>query len=171
MTIHPIYRARHGLTPAAREVLDAGQYAILGTVNEDHSAHLAPLMYTFVDDVFLFETSASTRKARNVDVRGHATVLVLDPRAENAAWVAGSGPAEVLRDAEAEQAGRSVRERNLTAVGREEIGDVLARYDDAAIRVRPNAWLAWDMTELTNTFAEHGVSFDHADDWFASGPV
>jgi len=166
MSVHPIYQTHSGFTPAVQEVLDVGQYAVLGTVSDEGDAHMTPVMYAFADGAFLFETSGKTRKARNVVARGRATVLVLDPRADNAAWVSGSGPAELLEGADALEAGRTIKARNLTDLGRDEIGEVLERYDDSAIRVRPERWLAWDMTELVNTIAAHGVSLDRADDWF-----
>lgn len=166
MAIHPIYQTRHGLTPAAREVLEVGQYAVLGTENDDGSVHLAPVMYGFDEDSFLVETSAATRKARNVAARGRATVLVLDPRADNTAWVSGSGPARLLHGSEAHDAGRRLRSRYLTDVGEEEVGTVFARYDDVVITVSPDRWLAWDMTALNDTLVEHGVSLDRADLWY-----
>ncbi len=45
--IHPIYRARHGLSDSALEVLTIAQHAILGTENRDGSLHLVPVMYLF----------------------------------------------------------------------------------------------------------------------------
>lgn len=166
MAIHPIYQTRRGLTGAAREVLEVGQYAILGTENDDGSAHLAPVMYGFDEESFLVETSAATRKARNVEARGRATVLVLDPRTDNTAWVSGSGPAHILHGSEAHEAGRRLRSRYLTDVGEEEVGTVFAQYDDVAIAVSPDRWLAWDMTALSNTLVEHGLSLDRADVWY-----
>jgi general stress protein 26 len=128
-TIHPTYRTRHGLTGAAVEVLELGQYTILGTENPDGSAHVVPVMYLFDEGRVYIETSAATRKARNVGARPRATILVQDPRADGQAWVSGCGPAEILHGEQAQQLGHRIRARYFTEVGEEQVGTVMARYD------------------------------------------
>jgi nitroimidazol reductase NimA-like FMN-containing flavoprotein (pyridoxamine 5'-phosphate oxidase superfamily) len=74
--IHAMYRPRHGLGEAAREVLARGQHAILGTTNPDASVHLAPVLFLHHDGRIYIETSSGTRKVRNVIARPAATILV-----------------------------------------------------------------------------------------------
>lgn len=166
--VHPVYRARHGLSDVAVGILERGRHAILGTINPDGSAHLAPLLYLHDGGHLYVATSASTRKARNVGARPTATVLVQDPAAGGEGWVSGSGAAELLRGTPARELGRRVRARYLTDLGEQELGRVMAIYDDIVIAVRPARWMTWDTEAYNAALAEHGVSLEHADGWFRS---
>ena len=81
-------------------------------------------------------------------------------------WVSGSGPAEILRGDQAQRLARQIRARYLTTTGEEQLGAVMAHYDDFVIAVRPEQWMAWDTNAVNATLAEHGVSFDDADACF-----
>lgn len=166
MTTIDLYGARHGLTAAAREVFDHARYAILGTENPDGSVHIVPVMYRLDGERIAIQTGAGTRKARNVARCGRATVLVPDPRANGEAWVSGAGPAEVVHGEEAQAIGRRVRARYLTDLGEDELGSVLARYDDTAIIVTPDRWMAWDTSAYDAMLTAHGLPLEHADRWY-----
>jgi PPOX class probable F420-dependent enzyme len=164
--VNAIYRPRQGLSEAAADVLEQARYAILGTENPNGSVHIVPVMFRLGDGRISIQTNGATRKARNVRRCGRATVLVQDPRANGEAWVSGSGPAQVISGDEAQQVGLLIRARYLTELGEEELGSVLARYDDTAIVVTPTRWMSWDTAAYNTLLAEHGVRFDHADGWF-----
>lgn len=164
--IHPIYQTRLGLDGAAVELLEVGHHTILGTENRDGSVHLTPVSYLFDKDSVYIETSAASRKARNVSARPRATILVQDHRVEGTAWVSGSGPAVLLEGEPAQQVNRRIRGRFLTERGEDQVGKVMSIYDDVTIAVTPETWMAWDMNALYATFAEHGLSIDEADEWF-----
>jgi PPOX class probable F420-dependent enzyme len=164
--VHAAYRPRHGLTAAAVEVFDRARYAILGTENPDGSVHIVPVMFRLDDGRILIQTSATTRKARNVARSGRATVLGQDPKVNGEGWVSGSGPAELVHGPEAQQLGHHLRARYLTELGERELGQVMALYDDTAIVVTPDQWMAWDTSAYTATLVEHGVPLDHADRWY-----
>lgn len=169
-TIHPIYRAGHGLDDAAVELLGCGRLTIFGTEDPDGSVHLTPVMYLFDAGRVHIETSSASRKARNVLARPRATVLVLDHRIGNSAWVSGTGPAELIRGEEADRIGRRIRSRYLTERGEQEYGSVLARYDDAAIVVTPRSWMTWDTSALDATLVAHGLRSHEAEDWYLPTP-
>lgn len=173
IAVHRLYRTRAGLDATAAGILEAGQYLVLGTSNDDGSTHLAPVMYRHEGGRLLIETSAATRKVHNVLARGRATALVLDPRADGTSWVSGAGAARVVRGGEAAAIGRRIRSRYLTASGEAAMGTVLAHLDDVAIVVTPDRWLRWDATALLETVAEHGADLATAGDWFlpAAGPA
>lgn len=165
-TIHAMYRPRHGLGEAAREVLARGQHAILATTNPDGSVHLARSCTSTT-------TPASTSRRPRPPARCATSPPARQPRssskdpaANGEAWVSGTGSAEVLRDDEAKRLGRLIRARYLTETGQEQLGAVMARYDDVVIAVRPERRMAWDMSAFNATLAEHGVSLGHADTWF-----
>lgn len=163
--IHPVYRARHGLSDAARRILDRRLYAVLGTENDDGSVHLVPVLFLFDHEHthILVETAAVTRKARNIAARPRASLLVQTPEA---AWVSGSGPATLVRGAEATRLSDSIRAKYLTDQGQKECGSVLAELDDVTIVLTPTRWLGWDMNALLDTFAARGASLDDTELWF-----
>lgn len=167
-SIHPMYRARSGLDDAALELLELGTYTILGTENPDGSVHVVPVMYLFEEGEVHIETSAATRKVRNIHARPRATILVQDHRADGTAWVSGSGPAELLRGAPAQRINRRIRARYLTDRGEERVGKVMSLYEDVTISVAPKRWMSWDMSALHATLATHGISLDEADEWYLS---
>ncbi|MGH2736634.1 MAG: pyridoxamine 5'-phosphate oxidase family protein [Actinomycetota bacterium] len=163
--IHPTYRTRRGLDESATALLAVGRYTVLGTENPDGSVHMTPVMYLYDDGRLYIETSAATRKARNVLVRPRATILVQDDRAEGSAWVSGAGPAELLHGDDAHRLGRRIRGRYLTERGEEQMGSVMAIYDDVVLAVTPEIWMAWDTTAFYATLESHGLSLDDAEEW------
>lgn len=165
-SVHPTYRTRHGLTDSAVELLDVGHYVVLGTENPDGTVHLVPAMYLFAEGRVYIETSGATRKARNLRDRPRATVLVQDHRAAGTAWVSGTGPAVVIGGPEAQRLGRRIRSRYYTEQGEEQVGSIMARYDDTVLAVAPDRWLSWDMTAFNAMLAEHGAPFDEEAAWY-----
>ncbi|MGH8923088.1 MAG: pyridoxamine 5'-phosphate oxidase family protein [bacterium] len=166
MRIHPIYQARAGLDSVAIELLEVGRHIVLGTENRNGSVHLTPVSYLFEEDRVYIETSAASRKARNIKARPRATILLQDHRVDGTAWVSGSGRAQFLQGEPAQELNRRIRARFLTDQGEEMVGKVMSIYDDATITVIPEKWMAWDMSALYTTFAEHGLPLDETGDWF-----
>jgi PPOX class probable F420-dependent enzyme len=163
--VHPVYRARHGLTDAARRILNRRVYAVLGTENDDGSVHLVPVLFLFDQERghILVETAAATRKARNIAARPRASLLVQTPEA---AWVCGSGPATLVRGAEGTRLSDSIRAKYLTDQGLKDCGSVLAELDDVTIVLTPSRWLEWDMNALLQTLAARGANLDDTELWF-----
>lgn len=161
--VHPALRASHDLTESARKLLGSRTYAVVASENADGSPHLVPVMFDFADGRFYIETGSSTRKARNITARAHATVLVHAPEAT---WVCGSGPATIEAGADAVRHNQRIRAKYFTAAGEEACGDVLAALDDVTIIVTPTRWLAWDITMLLGHFAAHGADLDQMETWF-----
>ncbi len=163
VAIHPAARTGHGLTEAARSILERRLYAVLATQNDDRSPHLAPVMFLFDDDGIVIETGATTRKARNLASRPHASVLVQTP---DAAWVLGVGTATFVTEADAERHRRRIRAKYLTAAGQAACCDLLDEMDDVIILVEPTHWLTWDLTVFMEDLATRGVDPTDADTWF-----
>jgi general stress protein 26 len=70
-----VYRAR----PTSEEVaavLAGRLVATVGTHNEDGSIHLAYVLFLHHDGRLYFETSSVTRKARNAEADGSASMIV-----------------------------------------------------------------------------------------------
>lgn len=98
VTSPPAVRARRGLGEQARQILDRRLYAVLGAENEGRSVHLPPVMFLLESRRVLVETAAATRKARNVEARRRASVLV---QTLDAAWACRCGPATIMGGEEA----------------------------------------------------------------------
>lgn len=165
LTIHPAARGSQGLTDAAQSVLERRLYAVLTTQNEDGTPHLAPVMFLFDGDRILIETGTVTRKARNVALRLHASVLVQTPEA---AWVLAAGRATIVSGAAAVRHQAAIRAKYLTARGQEACGDLLDEMDDIVIVVEPTHWLSWDLTAFMDNLAARGIDPAEAGAWFIS---
>jgi hypothetical protein len=64
-TISPIHRAHAGLDATALDRLAHSRYAVLGTVNDDGSVHVAPLMYWYENGRIYLETAATLEPVRS----------------------------------------------------------------------------------------------------------
>jgi general stress protein 26 len=73
-----VYRA-HPTSDEIAEVLAQRLVAAVGTLNSDGSIHLAYVLFLHDDGRMYFETSSVTRKARNAERRGWASMLVQGP--------------------------------------------------------------------------------------------
>jgi general stress protein 26 len=58
------------------DVLEQRVSAAVGTINPDGSVHLAFVLFRRDGDRLYFETSSTTRKARNIAAHGAASMLV-----------------------------------------------------------------------------------------------
>lgn len=164
--VNPVHRTSHGLTDEARAVLERGRYAVLGTRNPDGSVRLVPVMYGVDGDRILIETGLATRKARNLAAHPHATVIVLDPAAQDEAWVSGSGPVAIVTGTASVPLGRWLRGRYLTPAGEAQLGTAMARYDNSVVVITPDRWLSWNNSAYNAALAADGVDLTQADDWF-----
>lgn len=162
-SLHPAVRASHGLTDGARSLLERRVYAVFVTQNADSTPHVAPVMFHFDGEVVAVETGAATRKARNVQARGRASILVQTP---DAAWVLGTGSATVVQGADAAPAHDRLRAKYFSPAGRQACDGLLDEMDDVAILVTPDSWLGWDISGFMGTLAERGVDLAGADGWF-----
>jgi PPOX class probable F420-dependent enzyme len=66
------------LTQAERDFLYEPRYAVLGTTNDDGSAHLTVMWYALEDDEIMFNTAAGRRKPHNLTRDARASLIVPD---------------------------------------------------------------------------------------------
>lgn len=66
------------LTQAERDFLDAPRYAVLGTTNDDGSAHLTVMWYALEGDEIMFNTAAGRKKPENLARDPRASLIVPD---------------------------------------------------------------------------------------------
>jgi PPOX class probable F420-dependent enzyme len=69
---------RRELTQAERDFLHEPRYAVLGTTNEDGSAHLTVMWYALEGDEIMFNTAAGRKKPDNLARDPRASLMVPD---------------------------------------------------------------------------------------------
>jgi PPOX class probable F420-dependent enzyme len=69
---------RRELTQAERDFLHEPRYAVLGTTNEDGSAHLTVMWYALEGDEIMFNTAAGRKKPENLARDPRASLIVPD---------------------------------------------------------------------------------------------
>jgi PPOX class probable F420-dependent enzyme len=69
---------RRDLTQAERDFLGEPRYAVLGTTNEDGSAHLTVMWYALEGDEIMFNTAAGRKKPENLARDPRVSLMVPD---------------------------------------------------------------------------------------------
>ena len=69
---------RRELTQAERDFLQEARYAVLGTTNENGSAHLTVMWYALEGDEIMFNTAAGRKKPENLARDPRASLIVPD---------------------------------------------------------------------------------------------
>ena len=69
---------RRELTQAERDFLHEPRYAVLGTTNENGSAHLTVMWYALEGDEIMFNTAAGRKKPENLARDPRASLIVPD---------------------------------------------------------------------------------------------
>ena len=143
-----VYRA-HPTDDEIAEVLGQRGIASMGTLNPDGSIHLAYVIFLYADGKFLVETSSVTRKARNVEERGQATIMV-DGRTTGGrnVMVSAEGTARILHDTEARAANARVLAKYLRPDALEGIDRAFSRFDDVTVEITPGRWRSWTNVRL-----------------------
>jgi hypothetical protein len=95
-------------------------------------------------------TNSGSRKARNIEARPAATLLIDTRSAGTERWASASGPAEIVRGAEAAEINARILRRYLTMAAIEDprVGPAFAATDDVNIRIRPDTWRTWNSRDL-----------------------
>ena len=155
------------LTDGARALLDGRHYATLATQNADGSSHLTPVWYLFRDQQLFVASSSGSRKARNVEARPTASLLVDLRRPGAERWVSGAGPVRLLRGDESRSMVAAIHERYLTAAALADprVGPALAGVDDVTLCIRPTTWRSWSAADLDAQFFG-GLLGASPDKWF-----
>jgi len=146
-----IYRARPTDAEIA-EVLAMRLAAAVGTLNEDGSIHLAYVIFLHEDGRLYFETSSVTRKARNAQDRGRATMLIQGQASTGThLMVAAEGDATVIAGSRAHEINERLRAKYIRPEALGEINQAWGPLDDLAVEIVPRAWRSW----TSGPFHEH----------------
>jgi PPOX class probable F420-dependent enzyme len=144
----------------ASELLAARLIAKFATFNRDGSVHLVGLWFVWDGDALLFPTSATTRKARNLDRDDRATVMIDDSRGGlDLRGITLTGHAAIVRGPEAAAQNRLIHLKYVTERGRDlQPVDAYLGTDDVTIRFTPEHFSSWDLrnTEQGRALIETG---------------
>jgi hypothetical protein len=132
-----------------RELLEARIVCVLATLDERDAVHAVPMWFAAEDGAVLLATGHRSRKVRNVERDGRATLVLHDSRPGfEVCGAAISGRVEVLGGPEAQSLIERVHRRYVVepALENELVGEFLAS-DDVALRLHPEAGWTWDERE------------------------
>jgi nitroimidazol reductase NimA-like FMN-containing flavoprotein (pyridoxamine 5'-phosphate oxidase superfamily) len=167
-TADDVYR-EHPTDAEVADVLEQRMAGALGTVNADGTVHLTYVLFLHEDGRLYVETSSVTRKARNIERRPTASLLVQGAASTGRnLMVAGEGPARVLHGETAQEINRRLRAKYLVEAAREPIERAWSKLDDVALELRPDRWRSWTGTLLhREATQELGPTMTYEDAWIA----
>lgn len=159
-----VYR-EHPTQAEIDDVLGQRLSAALGTVNPDGSAHLAFVIFLADDGLLFCETSSTTRKARNVEATGRATLLVQGTAATGRhLMVSAEGIARLLRDEAGAEVKHRLRAKYLKPEALDGVKRAWDRFDDVAIEIRPTRWRSWT-GDLLHAETQRELDMPYDDAW------
>jgi PPOX class probable F420-dependent enzyme len=138
------------LDPHQREILAQRRIASVATVGPDGTPHLTATWFVFDGDAFLLAIPSSSVKARNLRSNPRLAVMIDVRQAGHELGISVSGTAEILEGDAARDVVARVHAKYLTgeALADPGVGPAFAAFDDLAIRLEPQRWITWDMSEL-----------------------
>jgi PPOX class probable F420-dependent enzyme len=134
--------------PLARELLGAPLVASLGTANPDGSVHVIPVWFLWDGVRMLVATNGESRKARNVEREGRATVMLHDsPGGLDVRGLTVYGRARLLRGEEALRLNERIHRKYVTAngLGIPSVTEFLSA-DDVTLELAPERAVPFDET-------------------------
>jgi hypothetical protein len=144
------------------DVLSQRLVATVGTLNRDGTVHLAYVIFRHADARMYFETSSMTRKARNVERTGQASVVVQGRAASgHSLMVSMEGSARIIRGEQAHELNRRLREKYLRPGCLGDVDRAWSGLDDTAVEITPRRRRSWTSAVFhEHTEAQVGVPFD-----------
>ena len=147
------------------DVLQQRLVATLGTINVDGSVHLTYLLFLHAEGRIYLETASSTRKARNIEARGHASLLLQGTAATGRSlMVAAEGTGRLVAQPEAAAINHRIRAKYLVPDAVEAVDRSWDRFDDVAIEIVARRWRSWTGTALA-TVTERDLGRPYGELW------
>jgi hypothetical protein len=138
------------INPLVQEILSRRTIACLATQNDDGSAHLTAVWFLYDSGRIYIATQSQTRKARNLQARPTASLMVdvREPGAERG--IAAVCSAKILSGTRAIEIIGRIHRRYLSAAALADprVGPKVATMDDVVIELDPKNWTSWDMRVL-----------------------
>jgi general stress protein 26 len=143
------------LTDALVKQLLAGRYiASLATESPSGSIHMVAVWFWFDGSHVFVGTSSRSRKARNVQTKPKASLMIdaRDPAASCGVTIAGT--TQILTGDASRQKNAEIHRKYLSsaALADAKVGPVFAAFDDVTIQITPESVIGWDMREIDRQF-------------------
>jgi PPOX class probable F420-dependent enzyme len=137
----------------AQAILSGRRIASFGTENDDGSIHLTAVWYLFEGGCFYLSTSSRSRKARNVQSRPKASLMVDIRKPGSERGLVAIGRADVITGESSQQINTQIHHRYMSkaALADPRAGGTMAAMDDITLRLTPKYWYTWDMAMLDET--------------------
>ena len=132
-----------------QELLQGRRVACLATENADGSIHLTAVWFLFEDGCAYVATSSRAVKARNLQARPKASLMVDIRDSVAARGVTVMGTVEILSGEPSRQWNERIHRHYMSeaALRDQRVGPVFAQWDDITIQLKPTRLVAWDMRE------------------------
>ena len=143
------------LSDALVKQLLGGKYiASIATQNPDGSIHMVAVWFWFDGSHVFVGTSSRSRKARNVQAKATASLMIdaRDPAASCGVTV--TGAAYILTDDASRQKNKEIHHKYLSgaALADPKVGPVFAAFDDVTIQIAADSVITWDMQAIDQQF-------------------
>jgi len=142
-----------------RQLLEGRYIAAFGTHSPDGSIHMVSVWYWFDGRNIYVATSSRSRKARNIQFRPQASIMIdsRDPAASCGVNIAGE--AKTLSGALAAEKREQVHRKYLSASALADpaVGPIFSAFDDVVIQITPATVIAWDMRMIDDQFFGGGI--------------
>jgi len=138
------------LNERPKQLLTERRIASVATIGPDGAPHLTSVWFLYEDGALYLAIASSSAKGRNLASNPHVAVMIDSREPYQEAGITAIGEAELLSGERAAAIVRKVHAKYLSAEALDDpqVGPVFAAIDDMAVKVVPQRWLSWDMSEL-----------------------
>ncbi|MGA8149338.1 MAG: pyridoxamine 5'-phosphate oxidase family protein [Terriglobales bacterium] len=135
--------------PLVKELLQGRYIATLATHNADGSIHMVAVWFWFDDTNLYIATASNTRKARNLQLNPHASLMVDSREAQASRGVTITGTAKLVTGDASRQYNPRVHAKYLSerAIADQRVGPVFEAWDNITIQLSPTSVFAWDLRD------------------------
>ena len=132
----------------ANDFLLNGRILRIASVEEDGSAHVAPIWYVYEKGKLYLETPQRSRKVRNIKANNRVAFSVdVGEGHSDLKAVVGKGTAEIVKDRRlAEDMSKKILIKYLGDLNHP-VAKQLAKTDDTVIQITPTKKIGWDYTK------------------------
>jgi nitroimidazol reductase NimA-like FMN-containing flavoprotein (pyridoxamine 5'-phosphate oxidase superfamily) len=127
------------------ELLTRRLTATIGTLNDNGSIHLAFVIFLYEDGLMYFETSSTTRKARNIRARPTASFILQGEVSSGRRIMAeNEGSARLIEGGRALEINHRLRAKYVNDHALDRIDHAWNQFDDVAVEITPGPrWRSW----------------------------
>jgi PPOX class probable F420-dependent enzyme len=131
------------------QLLKGRHIASLATESPDGSIHIVAVWYWFDGEQVFVATSSRSRKARNLQAKPRASLMIDSRDVAASCGVTLAGTAQILTAELSRKKNLEIHRKYLSeaALADPKVGTVFAAWDDVTIQITPTSIISWDMRE------------------------